>query len=100
MQYLKPKELSGVWDGKKKTCLVWSWKPQLPLSSTVVHSAGKPQRNEFFQPKEILSLGHAVTVLAGYVNLILKILDFYNAKSHPFVKLANLATIRKKIYFF
>ena len=100
MQYLQPKELSGVWDGKKKNCLVWSWNTQLPLSSTVVPSADKPQRNDFFKPKEILSIGHAVTVLAGYVKFIFKILDFYNVKSHPFVKLANLPTISKKIIFF
>ena len=43
--------------------------------------------------KEILSTGYAVTVLAGYVKFISKILDFYNVKPHTFVKLANLITI-------
>ena len=51
--------------------------------------------------KEILSIGYAVAVHAGYVKFIFKILDFYNVKSHTFVKLANLATIRNLfIYLF
>ena len=45
----KPK-LSGVCEAKKKNRLVWSCNPQLPLSSTLVPSAGKPQRNEIFKP--------------------------------------------------
>ena len=31
---------------EKKNRLVWSWNPQLPLSSTLVSSARKPPRNE------------------------------------------------------
>ena len=34
-----------------------------------------------------------MTVLAGYVKFIFKILDFCNMKADTFVKLANLATI-------
>ena len=49
----------------------------------------------------MLSNGYTVTVLAGFVNFIFRILDFYDVKSYTFVKLANLATIsKKKIPFF
>ena len=41
-----------------------------------------------------------MTDLAGYVKFIFKKnLDFYNVKSHTFVKLADLATISKKNLF-
>ena len=38
-----------------------------------------------------------MTAHAGCVKFTFKILDFYNVKSYAFVKLANLATISKKI---
>ena len=41
-----------------------------------------------------------MTVHAGYVKFIFKILDFYNVKSHLFVKLANLATTINKFLFY
>ena len=45
-----------------------------------------------------------MTVHAGCVKVIFKILDFYNVKSYAFDKLATLATISKKnvfiFYFF
>ena len=40
-----------------------------------------------------------MTVLVGYAKFIFKILDFYNVKSYTFVKLTNLATISKNIFF-
>ena len=49
---------------------------------------------------EILSFGYSVTVLAGYVKFLFKILDFYDVKLYTFVKLGNLATISKKMLFF
>ena len=35
-----------------------------------------------------------MTVLAGYIKFLFKILGFHNVKPHTFVKLAKLATIR------
>ena len=35
-----------------------------------------------------------MTVLAGYVKFIFKILDFYNVKPLTYAKLVNLATTR------
>ena len=40
-----------------------------------------------------------MTVHAGCVKVIFKILDFYNVKSYAFDKLATLATISKKNVF-
>ena len=48
----------------------------------------------------MLSIGYAVTVPAGCVRFIFKILDFYNVKSHLFVKLATLATTINKFLFY
>ena len=48
----------------------------------------------------MLSTGYAVTVPAGCVKFIFKILDFYDVKSHLFVKLANLATTFNKFLFY
>ena len=48
----------------------------------------------------MLSTGYAVTVPAGCVKFIFKILDFYDVKSHLFVKLANLATTISKFLFY
>ena len=41
-----------------------------------------------------------MTVHAGCVKVIFKILDFYNVKSYAFDKLATLATISKKMFLF
>ena len=53
-----------------------------------------------FKPKEILGIGHAVTVPAGCVKFIFKIVNFYDVKSHLFVKLASLATTINKFLFY
>ena len=50
------------------------------------------EMNSLIQLKKILSIGYAVTGLAGFVKFIFKILDFCIVKSYTFVKFANLAT--------
>ena len=83
---------------RKRT--VWYGLETLSYRYTQLCSLLPENLKEMNSLSEILSFGYSVTVLAGYVKFLFKILDFYNVKLYTFVKLANLATISKKNIIF
>ena len=82
---------------RKRT--VWYGLETLSYRYTQLCSLLPENLKEMNSLSEILSFGYSVTVLAGYVKFLFKILDFYNVKLYTFVKIANLATISKKNIF-